>query len=187
MLADLKRKTELERAGIRDPFKEHRKTPLIDHLAAWEASLRANRRNEEYVVLKISSVRSVIEGFRWVYTADLSADVLETFLEQLRNSPAQRTDEPSKRQPGQQGRSMQTSNHWLQAVHQFAKWTEEGKRNERNPFKRLKAGNVRTDVRRRRGELTTEEVDKMLGATATNGKAYRGLSGATGPCYTASL
>src|SRR5262245_46731374 len=48
VLAELERRSELERAGIRDPFRDHRKRPLSEHRDAWEASLRANGRGDEY-------------------------------------------------------------------------------------------------------------------------------------------
>src|SRR5262245_1597026 len=38
MLAELVRKTELARAGIIDPFETHRRRPLREHLADWEAA-----------------------------------------------------------------------------------------------------------------------------------------------------
>ena len=46
MLAALVNKAELGKAGIRDPFEEHRKRPLAEHLADWEAvpAGRAARR-----------------------------------------------------------------------------------------------------------------------------------------------
>ena len=161
MLAELKRKAEFERAGIRDPLKEHRKTPLAEHLSAWLTSLRANRRGEEYIDLKESRVIGILDGCGWVNTSDLSADRLETFLQELRV----------------QGRSVQTSNDWLQAIRQFVRWMAIGGRIERDPFQRVKGGNVRTDVRRRRGELTPAEVDKLLEATTRSETTFRGLSG----------
>ena len=74
------------------------------------------------------------------------------------------------------GRSAQTSNHYLQAVHQFARWLADNGRIERSPFARLKPLNARLDTRRRRGELSTAELDALLAATAT-GVASRGLTG----------
>src|SRR4051812_31243637 len=38
ILAALVKKAELRRVGINDPYEEHRKRPLVDHLADWEAS-----------------------------------------------------------------------------------------------------------------------------------------------------
>src|SRR5262249_23002176 len=39
MLADLVRKSELAKAGIVDPFEQHSKRPLLEHLADFEAAL----------------------------------------------------------------------------------------------------------------------------------------------------
>src|SRR5690242_224376 len=41
MLAELVRKAELGKVGILDPFEEHRKRPLLEHVADFEAYLRA--------------------------------------------------------------------------------------------------------------------------------------------------
>src|SRR4051794_25176540 len=41
MLAELVKKAELAKVGITDPYEPHRNRPLVEHLAEWEASLRA--------------------------------------------------------------------------------------------------------------------------------------------------
>ncbi len=71
MLNELMRRAELERAGVRDPFREHRRRPLAEHLTDWEASLRANGRGQDYVALKLARLRAILDGCRFVFTADL--------------------------------------------------------------------------------------------------------------------
>ena len=39
MLADLVRKAELKKANISDPFEQHRRRPLSEHLADWQAAM----------------------------------------------------------------------------------------------------------------------------------------------------
>ena len=51
MLAALTRKAELGKASIADPYEEHRKHPLSEHLADFEAALlakgeRPSKRNK---------------------------------------------------------------------------------------------------------------------------------------------
>jgi integrase len=75
------------------------------------------------------------------------------------------------------GRSSQTSNHYLQALRQFARWLVDNGRINRSPFARLKPMNARLDTRRRRGELSPAEVSGLL-AAASGGTTFRGLSGA---------
>lgn len=75
------------------------------------------------------------------------------------------------------GRSTGTSNHYLSAVRQFARWLAENGRIDRSPFTRLNPLNARLDTRRRRGELTPLEVSRLLTTAATNRSTFRALSG----------
>src|SRR5262245_7950546 len=49
MLADLLRKVEREMAGIADPFEQHRKRPLKEHLADWQTYLLNKGNTEKHV------------------------------------------------------------------------------------------------------------------------------------------
>ncbi len=162
MLADLLKKIENEKAGVRDPFADQYKRPLSAHLDDWKASLKASGRSDEYIALKLTRVRAAFEGCGFVFIPELSADRLEAFLHKLRT---------------EQGRSIQTTNDWLQAVRQFCRWLVANGRTDRDPFARLKAGNVKLDPRRRRGEFTPEEIGKLLSAAATSAATFRGLTG----------
>jgi integrase len=162
MLARLVHKAEMGRAGSRDPFEEHRKRPLTEHLTDWEASLYANGRGEEYVKLKLARVRAILDGCRFVFTSNLSADKLELFLARLR---------------GEDGLSIQTSNDYLQAVKQFTRWLADNDRLERPPFARVKGGNVKLDRRHDRRDLPPAELTKLLGVTRASESSFRGLSG----------
>ncbi|HEX4611311.1 MAG TPA: helix-turn-helix domain-containing protein, partial [Urbifossiella sp.] len=68
------------------------------------------------------------------------------------------------RQLRNRGASVQTTNHYLQAVHQFARWLTDNGRIGANPFRRVKAMNARLDQRRRRGEFSQAEVSAILAA-----------------------
>jgi integrase len=76
-----------------------------------------------------------------------------------------------------QGSSPQTSNHYLQAVRQFARWLVDNDRLDRSPFARLKPMNARLHQRRRRGELDPTEMARLISATGTSATAFRGLTG----------
>src|SRR5262245_2349517 len=56
LLADLVKKVELGRAGISDPFEEHRKRRLAEHLTDFEADLRAKGNKPKQVRLKIGRI-----------------------------------------------------------------------------------------------------------------------------------
>ncbi len=61
MLADLIKKIAAERSGVRDQFAQHLERPLDAHVNEWKASFEASGRSDEYVALKLSSVRAAFE------------------------------------------------------------------------------------------------------------------------------
>src|SRR5262249_2933331 len=79
MLNALVRKAELGKVGITDLFEEHRKRPLAEHLADFEADLKAKGAGGKHVKQMVRSVRRVLEGCRFVYMDDLSASRVQTF------------------------------------------------------------------------------------------------------------
>src|SRR5437763_1340491 len=75
------------------------------------------------------------------------------------------------------GTSVQTANFYLQAVKQFCRWLVKDRRMGENPLAHLQGGNVKTDRRHDRRELTEEELRSLLSATRASGRTFRGLSG----------
>ena len=70
-----------------------------------------------------------------------------------------------------------TSNHYLQAVRQFAGWMVDNGRLARDPFASLKPLNARLDRRRTRGDLSQAERSALLAAALASPRDYRGLTG----------
>jgi integrase len=94
MLNELVRRAELEKAGVRDPFADHRKRPLTDHLADWERSLLAGGAGPKHVRQTAACARKLIAGCGFVLPADLSASRVQSFLAGLRSGgPAATLDE----------------------------------------------------------------------------------------------
>jgi hypothetical protein len=60
MLAEVGKKAELEKAGVRDPFAAHRAKPLAAHLTHWERSLAANGRDSVYISQKVKRARTLL-------------------------------------------------------------------------------------------------------------------------------
>jgi len=162
MLAELLKGIENEKAGVFDRTAVHRKRPLSAHLDDWKASLNACGRDEEYIALKLTRVRAAFDGCEFAFSHHLAADRLETFLHDLRLK---------------EGRSIQTSNDWLQAVRQFCRWMVSNDRIDRDPFARLKPGNARVDPRRRRGEFTPDEIAKLFAVVSESKTSFRSLCG----------
>jgi integrase len=76
------------------------------------------------------------------------------------------------------GRAIGTTNDWLQAVRQFARWMVPD-RIATDPFVKLKALNAEADTRRRRGELSTEELTALITNTSASSYVFRGLDGSS--------
>jgi integrase len=94
MLNELVRRAELEKAGVRDPFADHRKRPLADHVADWERSLRAGGASPKYVQQTVTCARKLIAGCGFVFPSDLSASRVQSFLSGLRaDGPTPAPDE----------------------------------------------------------------------------------------------
>jgi hypothetical protein len=86
MLAKLVTDAKLAGHGLGDRFGEHRKRPLAQHLADFEADLRAKGCTAKQVQQKTSRIRRTLHGCRFVFMADLSASRVQTFLAELRES-----------------------------------------------------------------------------------------------------
>ena len=162
MLSELLKKIENEKAGIVDRFGEHRKRPLKAHLEDWKRSLEASGRPPKYIAQRFNRIEKAFAACGFLRTQDLTADRLENFLHDLR-----KTDDLS----------VQTTNDWLQAIRQFCRWMVANGRMERDPFTRLKPGNVKADVRLRRGEFTDAECRKLIATAEASLEDFRGIFG----------
>jgi integrase len=84
MLADLIRKAERDQTGLSDPFEDHRKRPLAEHLSDFEADLRARGVTVKQIKLKLTRIRRLLETCSFSVIADLSASRVQAFLADLR-------------------------------------------------------------------------------------------------------
>jgi integrase/recombinase XerD len=160
-LAVLVRKAEQQRDGTADPFEEHRKRPLAEHLNDFEASLRNKGDSEEHVQTTLQRARAVVDGCGFRFIADLSASRVQAFIAELRR---------------QQDLSIQSCNFYLSAVKQFAKWLVRDRRTADSPLAHLSGGNVKLDRRCDRRALTAEEFSRLMETTRT-GRSHFKFSG----------
>ncbi len=84
MLNDLVRKAELGKVGITDPYEDHRKRPLAEHLEAWESDLLAGGATAKHVKQTVACARRVIDGCGFVFPGDVSPSRVQGFLAGLR-------------------------------------------------------------------------------------------------------
>jgi site-specific recombinase XerC len=76
-----------------------------------------------------------------------------------------------------EGLAAQTSNHYLRAIKQFARWLVRDGRMEGNPLAELRTINVETDQRHDRRALSPREF-ALLVESASNGPAIETITGA---------
>ncbi len=147
-------------AGVVDPFKQHRKRTLSEHLSDYERCLQDKGRDANYVQTTVQRVRDVIAGCRFVLISDVSPSKVQAFLADLRRS----------------GRSTASSNHYLTAVKMFINWMVKDRRTADNPIAGMSRQNTDSDRRRVRRPLDWEEFDRLLQAAA-GGPEIQGVSG----------
>jgi integrase len=224
MLNALVRKAELGKVGIVDPFEEHRKRPLAEHLTEWEASLLAGGATPKHVKQTVACARRVLDACGFVFIADLSASRAQQYLAGLRErrellpldpqkaaytkaeltaalkiKPAALTvlirrhrlaasgEGKARRYPRataealhslrSRGRSIKTSNLYLDAIKHFAAWLVRDRRTADNPLAHLAGGNVKLDRRHDRRALPLVELRTVFKAAAESTRVFRGLSG----------
>jgi len=161
MLATKLKRAEHEQAGLIDRFDENRRKPLAAHLADFETSLKSRHCVEDHWKPVMARARRVVAGCRFRYFPDISASAVEAFVAKLRR---------------EENLSPQTCNFYLQAVKQFCKWLVEDGRMPTSPLAHLKRSNVKVDQRRRRRELSADEISRLLAATEAGGVCSK-LSG----------
>jgi site-specific recombinase XerD len=148
----------LAQAGVVDCYKEHRKTPLMQHLTDYERCLQGDTK--DHVRITRNRIKAVLNGCKFVLISDVQPSRVQRYLAELRTS----------------GLSIKTCNYYLTAAKGFFNWMVDDKRINENPIAHLKSQNANTDIRRARRSLESDEVRRLLGATA----AASDLFGMTG-------
>lgn len=160
MLAELERKAEQQRSGLSSPFENHATRPLAEHLTDFERSLRDKGNSEDHCKLVAHRATKIVEDCRFRFIGDISASRVQSCLSDLKKL----------------GRSQQTINHYLRAIKQFANWLVRDRRTNDNRLTHLAGGNVKTDLRIERRELSNDEIDWLLKTTRA-GRSRSKLSG----------
>jgi integrase len=75
------------------------------------------------------------------------------------------------------GRSIKTSNLYLDALKQFAVWLVQDRRTGENPLVHLSGGNVKLDRRHDRRPLPLDELRRVFAAARRSERPFLGLSG----------
>jgi len=154
MLAELERKAEQQRSGLCSPFEEHATRLLTEHLADFHSNLQDDGNTLDYCRLVAYRASRIVEGCRFRFLGEVSASRVQRFLADLKRD----------------GSSQQTVNHYLRAIKQFTRWLVRDHRTGEDRIAHLKGGNVKTDQRIDRRELSSDEIEWLLDATRTGPK-----------------
>jgi excisionase family DNA binding protein len=88
MLAKLVGDAELEKVGLVDPYRDHRRRPIGDHLDDFRRYLVGKARCPDHVQKTVSQCQAVIEGCKFLNTDDLDGPAVVEFLAGLADVPA---------------------------------------------------------------------------------------------------
>ncbi len=165
MLADLLKKVESERSGLRDDYADHRDTAVADLLADYRRHHSDRGNTPKQGSLVVTRCQAVFAGCQFVRVRDLQAAAVEHWLAGRRAVP---------KEDG--GFGPQTVNHYVAAVKAFGNWLERNRVLRENPFRFLTRSNVAVDTRVVRRALTHDEIVRLTDA-ATGGKSVRNLTG----------
>jgi excisionase family DNA binding protein len=72
--------------GLADPYADHRKRPLADHLADFRAALAGKGNSPDYVALVLGRLQALADGCGWRTLNDLSASQAGEWLTQRQSS-----------------------------------------------------------------------------------------------------
>jgi site-specific recombinase XerD len=128
--------------------KEGRR-PINEHLQDFRAALQAKDTTPEHAQQTSDRATRVVVGCGFAHIADISATAVASYLATLRDN----------------GRSIQTNNHYLRAVKQFTRWLHRDRWTGDDPLHHLAMGNVKLDRRHDRRALSSDEMTRLVNAT----------------------
>jgi len=156
ILSEHRKRAVLEAIGVVNPFEEHMRRPLAEHLADYEADLKARGRTEKHTRLIVTHCKALLKSCKCQMIAELSASRVQKALGELVET----------------GLALQTANHYFAGTKSFARWLVADRRMADNPLAGVRPFNARTDRRRVRRALTADEVRTLLAATRAASPAF---------------
>jgi len=144
--------------------------PLAEHLNDWKGSLLSKGGTERHAEKTSGRARRLFNECNFKFWSDLSASKLHAAIADMR------IDYRNADGSIERGISAQTSNFYLQAAKQFARWMVQDGRATESPLAHLRGLNVRTDRRHDRRALSADELQWLLDVTAESDER-NGMSG----------
>lgn len=168
MLADLMRQAERRRVAP-DPFEQHRKTPLPDHVEVWERFLADQGASEKHAGQCAGRVRRLLEG--WAFASEVQASAVLARVAKL-TCKVRRKDGKGAERPA----SQQTRNYYLRDAKAFFAWMVRDKRCPDNPLSHLTGRTVTVRHHARRA-LSADELSRLLVSARQSEAVYCWLTG----------
>ncbi len=166
LAAKLENEALLRRSGMIDPLAEklaaERRTPMEEHLKAYEKNLNERGTTAKHVKLTMTRVRALVKQCKMERLTELSVEQVQSGLAALQ---------------GQEKFGPRTYNHYVQAIVSYGHWLVETSRLAAHPLLSLKRQNVELDVRRKRRALEVGEVVKLIDSARQSGKRLQGYDG----------
>jgi len=144
-----------------DPFREHREKPVTEHSDDFRKSLEAKNRSQHHIDQTVKRIKVLCAGCHFAVFDDLQVLPIESWLVEQRKRP---------------DFGIKTTNYYVKAVKQFARWMVRNKRAAENPVSHLAELNADVDVRVERRALSPDGFDRLVKA-ASEGKPFRGITG----------
>ncbi len=166
---DLARRLETEAKKRRDGLvddrdlrlAEHRRMPIQDHIGAYEAALRAKGSSSDHIKQTIAYVEAARTDLGWKTLVDLSAECVQGWLAELRDS---------------RGISARTLNARRTALRGFTRWCVRHGRLSTDPLLAVSPARESTDRRRTRRPIDLHMLNWLV-AAAESGPVRKGISG----------
>ena len=121
LAARLEKEAALEAEGVVDPFAEHRRRPLREHLEDFEAFLQSKQNSKKHVRLTSRRIETCLDGCGFKLMGDLDANRLAQWLKDRRAAEL----------------SARTSNFYLSSMKSFVRWLQRSRRIADNPLAHL--------------------------------------------------
>ncbi len=158
--AQLQREIELAKAGVTNPYKDHQKKPLIQHLKDFKQSLLDKGDTKDHARLTHNRVKSILSGCKFVFISEVQPSRVQRYIAELKRS----------------GLSVKSCNYYLTAAKSFFNWMVADMRMSENPIAHLKGQNPNADIRRARRSFEPDEIRRLLETTASGPERF-GMSG----------
>ena len=182
------------RAGVADAkdfaYRNHERTPLSEHLDAWEESLAAAGSSAKHVDLFTTRARRIVALLMGARLADIEpaknakrADIARAAANLADGIKGARLSHLTEERVQKalatlraEGRSLATCNHHRAAVKAFSTWCYDTHRTREDALRGVRGYNAKEDRRHDRRTISLEELQRLIVA-AERGPVVLGVPG----------